>query len=68
VCTKKHAECFNAGESDGKDHPFDGPRFGRCSQTCVHHDVRACGLKLIGLFFCLPVNPSIGVIGSMLKY
>jgi hypothetical protein len=29
VSAKKHTKCFNAGVSDGKDHPFDASRFDR---------------------------------------
>lgn len=29
VSAKKHTERFNAGVSDGKDHPFDASRFDR---------------------------------------
>ena len=36
VTAKKHTECFNAGVSDGKGHPFDGSRFDRCGKN--YHD------------------------------
>ena len=42
VYAKKPTECFNAGLSDGKDHPFDAPRFDRCGKNYQDGFLKGC--------------------------
>jgi hypothetical protein len=42
VNAKKHTECFNAGVSDGKDHPFDASRFDRCGKNYQDGFLKGC--------------------------
>jgi hypothetical protein len=42
VNTKKHTECFNAGVTDGKDHPFDASRFDRCGKNYQDGFLKGC--------------------------
>jgi hypothetical protein len=42
VYAKKHTECFNAGVSDGRDHPFDASRFDRCGKNYQDGFLKGC--------------------------
>ena len=42
VMAKKHSECFNAGVSDRKDHPFDASRFDRCGKNYQDGFLKGC--------------------------
>jgi hypothetical protein len=42
VNAKKHIELFNAGVSDGKDHPFDASRFDRCDKNYQDGFLKDC--------------------------
>jgi hypothetical protein len=39
---KKRTECFIAGVSDGKDHPFDASRFDRCGKNYQDGFLKGC--------------------------
>jgi hypothetical protein len=42
VQATNHSECFNAGQSDRADHPFDASRFDRCGKNYQDGFLKGC--------------------------